>query len=218
MISDLYFISGLGADARIFQRLELPSNVRVHHISWPPLSKKETLETYCEKIRSQINSDHEFGIVGLSFGGIIATELTKKINPKLTIILSSISNKHELPLIYQICAKLRLNKVIPTYFMNKAYPFTSWAFGIEKNSDKALLKSIIHFTPGPFIKWALNEIINWQNDLRPEGIFHIHGDSDRLFPSGLVKPDIKVEGAGHLMVFTHPKIISQLIRQKLPIE
>lgn len=40
---NLYFISGLGADERVFQKLTLPEQYKIHHIKWPELAEKESL-------------------------------------------------------------------------------------------------------------------------------------------------------------------------------
>ncbi|NCI45264.1 alpha/beta hydrolase [Sediminibacterium soli] len=212
---NLYFISGLGADERVFQRLELPDSIKVHHVAWPKILPNETIVSYRDKIISVIDTSQEFGLVGLSFGGILATEVAKILEPQITILLSSISNISEIPWYYKVLAKSRFNRIVPEFLLNKIYPFTNWYFGISESSDKRLLKSIIHSTSASFIKWAVNEIINWKNIDRPESIYHIHGDSDRLFPISLVNADKIIKNAGHLMVYTHAKLVSQVIRDRL---
>ena len=110
---------------------------------------------------------------------------------------------------------LRLDKLVPAFTMNKVYPFTYWYFGVTEPADKKLLKEVIHDTPTKFLKWAINEILNWQNEVRPDNLYHIHGTNDKLFPFSLTKADKAVENGGHLMVYTTSDLVSDLIRMRL---
>ena len=212
---NLYFISGLGADERMFQKLTLPEQYKINHIKWPELSENETLHTYCLKISKLIDTSQEFSLVGLSFGGIVATEITKFLKPKVTIIISSISTRYELPIHYKIIGLFGLNKLVPAFTMNKVYPFTYWFFGVAEPTIKNLLKEVIKDTSPTFLKWAINEIFNWQNKIRPDNLYHIHGTKDKLFPFNLTKADKAVENGGHFVVYTDGNLISDLIRARL---
>jgi len=212
---NLYFISGLGADERVFKKLTLPEQYKINHIKWPELSQNETLHSYCVKISALIDSSEPFSLIGLSFGGIVATEISKFLQPHATIIISSISTRNGLPLHYKICGWLRLNKLVPAFAMNKVYPFTYWYFGVTEPADKKLLKEVIHDTPTQFLKWAINEILHWKNEIRSDNLYHIHGTYDKLFPFSITKADKAVENGGHLMVYTNADSVSNLIRNHL---
>jgi len=212
---NLYFISGLGADERVFKKLTLPEQYKINHIKWPELSQNETLHSYCVKISALIDSSEPFSLIGLSFGGIVATEISKFLQPQATIIISSISTRNGLPLLYKICGWLRLNKLVPAFAMNKVYPFTYWYFGVTEPADKKLLKEVIHDTPTQFLKWAINEILHWKNEIRSDNLYHIHGTNDKLFPFSITKADKAVENGGHLMVYTNADSVSNLIRSHL---
>jgi len=212
---NLYFISGLGADERVFKKLTLPEQYKINHIKWPELSQNETLHSYCVKISALIDSSEPFSLIGLSFGGIVATEISKFLQPQATIIISSISTRNGLPLLYKICGWLRLNKLVPAFAMNKVYPFTYWYFGVTEPADKKLLKEVIHDTPTQFLKWAINEILHWKNEIRSDNLYHIHGTNDKLFPFSITKADKAVENGGHLMVYTNADLVSDLIRMRL---
>ncbi len=212
---NIYFISGLGADERVFQRLTLPQNWNLYYIKWPQIKSSETLQSYSKEIAKQIDSTNDFSLIGVSFGGILATEISKFLKPKHTIIISSISTKHELPWIYKMVGLLRLNKLVPEILYNKILPGIYWVFGVKGNSTRRLLSDIIKNTDPKFIKWAVNEIINWDNSTSPEFLKHIHGSKDKIFPVGNVKANEVVPNAGHLMVYVNAKIISTFIINNL---
>ncbi len=207
----LYFISGLGADERAFQKLSLPTTWKIIHLKWIEIDPKETLESYVLKFSKLIDVTKDFHLVGLSFGGIMAVELSKIIKPKSIIVLSSITTKHELPKIYRLIAGLRINNFVPSYFLNKVYPFTYWYFGMKSKEENQLLKQIIHDTPPTFLKWAINEIVHWKNEIRPINIIHIHGNKDRIFPINTIQADIVVKQGGHFMVYKEADELSALL-------
>jgi esterase/lipase len=75
-----YLISGLGADERVFDYLDVKAHTSV--IKWLEPEYKESLEDYTQRLSFRINQTEEFGIIGVSFGGIVAIELSNICKPK----------------------------------------------------------------------------------------------------------------------------------------
>jgi pimeloyl-ACP methyl ester carboxylesterase len=67
-----YFISGLGADKRIFSKLKLNEKINIIHIDWITHNKNESLAAYAERLSNVIDITQPFALVGVSFGGMIA--------------------------------------------------------------------------------------------------------------------------------------------------
>jgi hypothetical protein len=67
---NLYLFSGLGADRRIFQKLDLSGYI-VHYIEWIPPLGDESIEHYASRISNQIKEPNPV-LIGLSFGGMMA--------------------------------------------------------------------------------------------------------------------------------------------------
>ena len=82
----LYFFSGLGADYRAFQKLDL-SGFKVVHIDWIPTIKKESIASYATRLLDQIECEKPL-LIGLSFGGIIAVEVAKQMETEKVILIS----------------------------------------------------------------------------------------------------------------------------------
>ncbi len=207
----IYFISGLGADERAFQKLVLPESWNIIHLNWIEAQNNDTLESYVIRFSKLIDTSEPFAFVGLSFGGIVSIELNKIIKPTKTIIISSITTKYELPLQYQLIATLNLHKLVPAFMLNQVYPFTNWYFGTKSKEERSLLKTIIHDTPPAFLKWAIHEIINWKNKIIPLNTFHIHGTQDKIFPISKIKPHFTVKKGGHFMVYSNADTVSKII-------
>src|SRR6185437_3659957 len=136
---NLYFISGLGADRRVFQKLIIPRTFVVHHIDWIPVVQDESLSQYCEKLAAQINQAQPFILIGLSFGGIIAIELSKQIKPLQTILISSISSPEEVGRVYIVLGKLRIQRIIPIRFLLTPSAILFRLFGAHTKEEKMLM-------------------------------------------------------------------------------
>ena len=101
----IYCFSGLGADKRVFKHLKLDANLI--HVDWIEPFENESIKSYSKRLSLKIPEDGKnFGILGVSFGGLIATEISKILNPKITILISSAETKYELRKSYIFIAKI----------------------------------------------------------------------------------------------------------------
>lgn len=207
----VYFISGLGADESVFQKLSLPQDWRIQHLAWLEPVPNESLSVYCARLSLGIDKNEEFILIGLSFGGIIAVELNKIVQPKLTILISSVATRNELPSIARFFAKTKLDVLVPASLLKIPNALIYWFFGAKASEEKQLVRQSIANTSSRFLKWAIRNIINWQNTQRPDHLVHIHGTNDHLLPVKNTKADIRVEGGGHLMVYDKAEEISRVL-------
>ncbi len=212
---NVYFISGLGADERTFQKLVLPKHWSITHIPWLPIEQDETLLSYSTKLSKLFDTSKPFVVVGLSFGGIVAIELAKLLQPKLIILISSIATRQEMPFYFKKPGMLKLLNTVPTTLLNKASRFNYWFAGMKTTGEKKLIRDILYNTSPSFIKWAVNEIFLWENEVKPANVFHIHGTSDRIFFCHKTAADMKVKGGSHFMVYTKANLISKILSDKI---
>ncbi len=91
---DVYLISGLGADRTVFRNLIFSEGVKIHYLDWITPKTKESLRDYALRLAEGIDTSRTFCIMGLSFGGMLATEMTSVLKPQRTILISSISSKY----------------------------------------------------------------------------------------------------------------------------
>jgi pimeloyl-ACP methyl ester carboxylesterase len=211
----LYFISGLGVDRRAFTRLQFPDDFKIRHLDWIAPLADETLPAYAKRLARNINTKEAFSLVGLSFGGMVATEIALNVPPKHLILLSSASAITEVPQLYKLIGSIKLHKVIPTALLKQPTFFTYWFFDAVKKDEKQLLKAILKDTSPAFLRWAIDSVLQWRNKKRPDNLYHIHGSKDKILPLSNVKADKIVNGAGHFMVFSHGPLLSKLILERL---
>ena len=209
----IYFISGLGADERVFRLLNLPG-YELHYIVWEQPEKNETLAEYTARLLPQIKSEAPV-IIAVSFGGIIAQEMARLIPIKKLVIISSLKNRNELPPLYKFASAIRLNRIIPALFFKRSTWITDIFFGVKGTSEKNLLKNILQSTDTAFLKWAIEQALHWKPDSTPFDITHIHGTNDMILPIKYIRPDYRIEGGGHLMVLNKAREVSAILREVL---
>jgi len=211
----VYLISGLGADRRAFQRLKMPPHFIIHHLDWIKPYPGETLDAYAKRLAEGIDQSQPFALVGLSFGGMIATAMTSFLKPDKTVLISSIGCINELPWYFRWIGKVQLHKCIPLRLLSTPNKMAFWLFGARRPSEKKLLSQIISETDPRFIRWAFHAILNWNQAKRPEQLIHIHGSMDKILPLRFTKPDVVVHKGSHFMVWTKAHAVSRALEKAL---
>jgi pimeloyl-ACP methyl ester carboxylesterase len=210
-MNEIYLLSGLGADKRVFDFIDL-SGFKINHVEWIDPRDNESIESYSKRLLKQIKTARPI-LIGVSFGGMISIEIAKLIETEKVIIISSAATKFDIPVYLRIAGQLGLNKLIPTRLLKTVNSFTFWFFGATTKKEKDLLRTIISETDNKFLKWAANKIPNWGNTTRLQNLIHIHGTADKILP--LKAPDFRIPGGGHLMIISHGQELSKLIKEFL---
>jgi len=212
----LNLISGLGADKKVFERLDL-SLYKVNYIKWIRPEPKETLRQYSIRLTEQFVTNEPYIIIGLSFGGIITSEILHFIKPKpiTSIIISSVRNRHELPYLMRKGKTYPIHRLIPNRLLKIGNPIIYWYFGLKTENQKKLMSYFLSSSDPIFVKWAINEIANWNREKSLENIIHIHGDKDKTFPIGGTEADHIIKNGSHLMIYTHANLVSKLLNKIL---
>lgn len=212
---NIYFLSGLGVDKRVFQNLTLSKDLSSHDIDWIEPLPRETISSYAKRLSAVIDQTKPFVLIGLSFGGMIAIEMNQFVRPAKTIIISSAANQLELPWFVKIIRFMPLYKVMPLQLFRKPNRFFYYLFGIKTQGEKNLLNEILHDTSPSILIWSINAISNWRNKTTFSNVIHIHGTADKLLPIKYTKTHITVEGGEHFMIYSRAREISQILNELL---
>ncbi|WP_299252412.1 hypothetical protein [uncultured Cytophaga sp.] len=213
----LYFISGLGADKRIFERLTFQDSLKIVYIDWVVPIKNESIRDYAIRLSHKIDSTEPFCIVGLSFGGMIVTELSTIVSPQKTILISSISSDVERPWYFKIFKCIPIYKLSSEKILSKSPFFIYKLIGVENKEDKIVFDAMLLNTNIDFFKWAIHAIINWKQRKKILNLYHIHGDSDLIFPLKKINPQYVIPKGTHLMVYTRAEEISNILSKIISI-
>jgi hypothetical protein len=208
---DVYLISGLGADRSVFRNLTFSKGVKIHYLDWITPKAKESLRAYALRLAEGIDTSRTFCIIGLSFGGMLATEIASVLEPQRTILISSISSKYGLPWYYRLASKIRINRFIPAIKPNSVPRFISSFFGVETIDENLFFNQLMRRTDPYFSKWAIDSILKWNRTESPSGIIRIHGSKDRVLPIRDTKVDYLIHDGGHFMIFNRAERISGIL-------
>jgi pimeloyl-ACP methyl ester carboxylesterase len=211
----IYFISGLATDKRIFRNIRLETSDRQVFLEWLAPEREESFDSYVSRMQQQIDESREIVLVGVSFGGMVAIELARRVKPSRVIIISSVKTRSELPLLFRIAGWLRLTAIVPFGAMKVFPSLVHYFFGTEGQEERDLLDGIIRDADIKLVKWSAGCVVRWSNRSPIPGLHHIQGTSDRLFPSQHLKDTIPVEGGTHLMVFSKGDTLSRILNQLL---
>jgi len=210
-MKNVYFISGLGATRHSFDFLDL-SFCNPVFVDWVPTIKKETLAEYALRLRQTIPESNPV-IVGLSFGGMLASEIANADPGAKAILISSNKCSAEFP------AYLRVGNYVPAYkwLPNSIVRRANWAlkyfFNARGKAQQEVQLQILRQTDMRFTKAAIEMILRWKSATVPTNVLHIHGTADKLLPYKLVKPDYTIEGGTHLMVMDKGAEISEILKE-----
>lgn len=210
-----YCISGLGADKRVFKDLDF--GLPLIHIEWITPKANESLKSYSKRLSKQINNSEPFVLLGLSFGGLIACEISQILNPVQTILISSLTSKSDLSLLFRLIGKIRLHRIIPSYFMRPPMFLAYWFFGISQNDCKKLLKNIIGDTDLHFFKWSIDKLLRTKFIPTPSKLLRIHGTKDRLIPATEAQNTHWIKDGGHFMIIQKSEEINNIISKAIQL-
>jgi pimeloyl-ACP methyl ester carboxylesterase len=207
---NIYLISGMGANSKVFERLQL-DDYKLHFIKWIIPEKNESLEDYAKRMAKDIDTSKPVILLGMSFGGIVVQEISKFIETEKIILISSIKLRKELPTLYKISSALSLHKLIPSVFFHNTKLMAKTLFG--KNTDSIIKTLERYFTMRDirYSRWAMDKVVNWKQTKYHKNLLHLHGTKDSVFPANFISKATFIKGGTHLMVFTRAKEVNQHI-------
>ena len=192
---------GMAASPKIFEYLKLPKNFEIHLLSWIPPLKDEPLTNYAKRMCQRVVHKNPI-LLGVSFGGILVQEMAKHIFVKKIIIISSLKAKEELPLPMIVAKRTNVHKLLPTKLIENIEYLTIFAFGKGIKKRVALYQKYLSERNSEYLNWAINALVNWDQNKFSDKLIHIHGDSDTVFPvKNLINPYFKIKG-GHAVIIT----------------
>jgi len=204
-----YLIPGLGADERVFRRLRLTGKVQV--LAWlPPQSRTEPLAHYAARLAAAVLPDAPCWLVGVSFGGLLAQEISRLRPLARVVLISSFASPQELPPLLRFGRATVLHRLLP-FGLLKALPrLAQWFFGARGGIEYRLLRQILHDTDPAFARWATAQLLAWRGPGVPA--VRLHGTHDRLLPApSRAHIDYLLPGAGHFLIVSHAAQVSCIL-------
>lgn len=207
-----YLIPGLGADERVFQRLQPLLQGSTCLLPWLRPEPAETLPHYAARMAAAIPESAEGLLVGVSFGGVVALEINR-LRPRLrTVLISSIPDASCLPPLLRVVRASGLYRVFPPQWL-KLFPRAGqWYFGVQNGAEYQLFKQILQDMEPVYTRWAVASLLQWDSTSVGRSI-QILGTHDRVFPPGPTPVEYLIPGGGHFMVLSHAPEISRILNK-----
>src|SRR5690606_27742666 len=143
-MDNLYVFTGLGADQRIFSKLDL-SGFQVHYLEWISPIANETVGNYAFRMAKHYEIPKQgASVLGVSFGGICIAELAKFYDFGKTILISSAKTSAELPAILGVSNYISLEKILNKNTITKIpTKIINWLFGLKNQQETALFYDML---------------------------------------------------------------------------
>jgi len=211
----LYFVPGLAANTKIFERISLPEeHFELHLLDWMlPTSINESIQEYALRLCAKIQHKNPI-LVGVSFGGIIVQEMSKIIDCKKVIIISSIKSNKELPRRLKLAQITKAYKLFPSKIIANIESYEHYFFNDYLKKRAELYKIYLSIRDKDYLQWAIYNVLHWQQKEPLKDIIHIHGKKDEVFPIKHIKNSIEIENGTHVMILNKAKTISKILEKE----
>ena len=201
----VYFMPGMAANSSIFENIKLPENIfKTHWLEWEIPLDNESLLNYALRMSKKVTHQKSV-LIGVSFGGILVQEMSKFLDLKKLIIISSVKCKKELPWRMKIAKFTKAYKMIPKNLTADVDKLAKYAFGKVATKRIELYRKYLSVNDPKYLSWAVKQVILWEQETPIKDVIHIHGEKDGIFPTRHLSNYIEVKGGTHIMVINKYK-------------
>ena len=212
----IYFMPGLAAGPEIFEYIDLDKSLyELHLLQWiKPLALEETITNYAMRMCDKIEHK-KCVLVGVSFGGIMVQEMSKFLDVKKIILISSVKTHYEFPKRFKVASMSKLYKLFPTKLVSNFEDYAKFFLGKSLKKRAKIYKKYLSERNETYLKWSIHNVLHWQQEEPLPNTIHIHGTKDHVFPVQNISNFIEIENGTHVMIITKAKKISEIIHTTL---
>lgn len=205
----IYAIPGLGTTKELFEGIAV-ANYQIKVLEWPLPKANYSLKEYSRLFLEQIDVSKPVILLGVSFGGMICSELAEQIQTKKIILISSCKDSSEFPFLLRFLKIIPLQRLMPDAFVK-------WISKMRMNSNHRLapIFKMMYSMKKDYFYNTINYIIKWDKKESKKDFIRIHGTADRLLPNNNGIDFNYVNGGSHAMIFTRPKEINAILNKEL---
>lgn len=204
-IIHVYLMPGMAASPNIFEYITLPEDqFKIHYLEWVIPFDNETISDYALRLSCNIKHPNSV-LLGVSFGGVLVQEMSKHIKVRKLIIVSSVKTMYELPQHMLLAKATKAYKLMPVKLASNIDAFAKYTFGTNVKKRLELYKKYLSVNDSKYLSWAIEQMVNWNQEKVIENIIHIHGDNDSVFPIKNIKSYIPIKNGTHIMIINKYK-------------
>jgi pimeloyl-ACP methyl ester carboxylesterase len=212
----LILLPGLGADERMFaaQRAAFPW---LEVPRWFLARPHETLGEYARRMADAVDTPSTAFIGGSSFGGAVALEMARFVNPRGVFLIGSLRTPGGVPAPLRWAA--RAMNAAPGLTFRAAYFLVSqstYMFGDLTPEQHRLMAAMMRDADPRFVQWGTTALSRWAGAPPLSCPIHqIHGGADRILPCRSSGADVIVPGGTHLLNVTHADAVNAFIAERM---
>jgi pimeloyl-ACP methyl ester carboxylesterase len=211
----IYLIPGQGSDYRLYDNLNIDKAYDVRYIHHCTPVEGTSMREYALELSYQIDTNNPYIIIGVSLGGMLATEMADFLNPEKVIVISSAKCRDELPGRYRFQKSVPLYKLVSGNVSKKGALFLQPLVEPDSKNEEEIFQSMLENKDPDFLKRTIAMIMEWERSQYNKCIIHIHGTKDRTIPIRRINYSYIIEGGSHMMVLTRGDEISKLVNEVL---
>jgi pimeloyl-ACP methyl ester carboxylesterase len=201
----LLMFPGLGVDGRLFEpQRSLSANIITP--PWLEPMEFESIQHYAWRMIRDLkfHASGNLWIGGVSFGGIIALEAARYLNPRGVLLIASLLDRRELSWLARSAAHVTSSLPIPIIAcLLKVTPLFFRFAGRANRKQRRLLLKMIEDSNLSLVKWGPRQIANYVFTQRLKcPIYRMHGTADRIVPPPQDSRLIRI-GGGHIANLTN---------------
>jgi pimeloyl-ACP methyl ester carboxylesterase len=214
----LILLAGMGADERVFTpQFEAFPNLIVPR--WIAPIPNETLRDYAARFARQIDPGVPCYIGGASFGGFVAIEMARHLKTQGCFLIGSVRSPAELPLRIRLMRTLDgATGLLPFGAASRIAGFglRSFLLPCSGPTTRAVLAQVSD-ADADFMRWATRAVLRWDtsNELSDAPVWQIHGTRDRVLPIRRTRPDMIIDGGGHVLTLSHPREVNAFLKRSM---
>ncbi len=201
----LYLIPGFLTDRTIYKDFLSDERFNCKVLEFiEPADKDESIEDYAKRLSEEIDTSEPFSILGTSFGGMLAIEISKFVTPESLIFVSSVKSRKEMNPLMKVKNSTFLLNYIPSKMVKKTIE-AGYTIGKKivpnlKEINNEEINEMIHSIDGTLEKWIIKKINTWRGENTIENYLHLHGDKDNVFPIKNIENYQLIKGGNHNMI------------------
>ncbi len=215
----LILFSGMGADARLLKR-QVEAFPELTVPAWIPPRGDESLADYARRFAEVIDPGGPCRIGGVSFGGIVALEVSRHLEARGCFLIASVRHPSQLPWRLRIFHPLALAPPPLAQMMIRGFAKSvEISLGWRSRQTTRNFVAQLQQADAEFLRWAARAVMAWkpQSPLLPPHIpiHQIHGSRDHVFPVTRSQAQTLLPDAGHLMTLTHAGEVNAFLRRSM---
>lgn len=207
----IFLFSGMGGDARLFEKLDLEPLRLIAPDHRDPLPR-ESLAAYAARIADEHAIDAGDLVGGASFGGMLAAQIARNRDVAGLVLLGTTLRPRRLPLAYRWM--FRIERVVPDVLLDlrRWRPLVRWRFSSPNPEAEACIRAMSSSCPRSRLREFGRMIASWEGTTPPScPILSVHGARDRMIPLDCAEPSRILEDAGHAFTLTHARETAEMI-------